>query len=270
MSDRAVTSKERFEGGLGKRYMRNGKIRCQAVSKTYLKHVREEASDPTIKAADVWPKGQCKKAAEEGMYLCKYHGGMSTNTRKHDLSDYLPPDMYALFERVRNSPELLSRYEDIAILKTRTMQLLDRASNLNTGPNVSKRIAKGVEFIESGDVNRGVLIIKKAVTDIQSDSEVWDEIRKNSETISKLHNTQVATEKELRQNLTREQYITALNYIYRMLLQGAEEVVTDPYERTQLITRYAGGIRQLIGSGITRVVDEARVLSANTETGITE
>lgn len=265
MDEKISRSEKRFREGQGKRYTKDGRIRCQAVSKAFLRKIRDEKSDPNIKSDDVWPRGQCNKSAAEGYYLCPYHGGRSRNANRHEISDYLPPDMYALFEKVRNSPSLLSRYEDIAILKSRTVQLLERAAGLNTGPKIARLIAKGVEFIEQGDINRGVLIIKKAVTDMSADAEIWDEIRKNSETISKLHNTQVATEKELRQNLTREQYIAALNYIYQMLLEGAQEVVTNQDERSKLLTRYAGGIRQLIGTGFTRVVDEARVLTATTE-----
>lgn len=222
----------RFREGLGQRYMADDiTVRCQGVSRAYLRRKRQETNNPHLTANDVWPEGQCTKPAVPGTFLCKYHGGESPSVNRRAVIQYMPIDLATIVDELMSEPEYLSRHLEIRSLQARIAQLY---RELSEGGRFSRatttKVNTAVEMIENGSVEEGIDLIRIALRDNQAEREIWDEIRKTIDLIQSLTRTEVNSLQVLRTMASAEQVMALVEGIATAFIGLIKERVV-PHDR---------------------------------------
>jgi hypothetical protein len=100
---------------------------------------------PQCKAKSKQSGERCKRMATPGFEVCAMHGGKSHpggpghsqykhgRSSKHFYSSVLPGGLARIYENQLKDPELLSAREEVALLKMRVGQLLERLRTGETG-----------------------------------------------------------------------------------------------------------------------------------------
>jgi hypothetical protein len=190
-------SEKRWREASGERYLKNGvTFRCQAVSKTRLRLRREETGNPELTAEDVWPHLQCIRAALEGVYLCKYHGGMSSGMKKHSVLAFASGSLQETLSILLESPDYLSTKKEILLMRAYIWKLVQELEGLG-GAAVWGSILSAVDIIEGGDIAKGARIIREAAESRKLDQETLNEIRNTTKVLQGLTNTEVTSAEKL-------------------------------------------------------------------------
>lgn len=241
-------SEKRFREGLGQRYMVSApnRIRCQSVSKTKLREERVKQGNPNLQSDDVWPNCQCTQAAIEGTYLCKFHGGKSITIQKQTVAESMPVDLYEKFKQFeQNRSQLANRLNEIGQLLARNAQLFESLEDLVIGEEGYYAIGEARDALRNGDMVRSSLLIDMALEGYRKEKEVWDEMRKNTQLINQLTNTQFNIEKELKLMTTLDQMKNLLDGLYRGTERILAEAVPDNTERGRIMAAFSDLIRNL-------------------------
>lgn len=239
----------RFYDEHGERYLKNGKVRCQAMSKTRWREYKEENPEADRTDPEVFRELQCTNAAIADKLLCKYHGGLSDDVPRFNIIHYMPLDLQDIYRAVQDSPELLSRYQEISLMQARTVQLLE---SLQDGPLTETSydvISRGLREIDRGDIQSGMETIRSALDKNKNEREVWDEIRQNTKEIDKLHRTQFTTEKELQTMSTREQVLNLITRLSEGIIHAIQIEVKDKDTQIRLYERISTVFRDSTGTG---------------------
>lgn len=241
----SITEK-RFVEGSGERYLADGRIRCQAVSKGRLRKWREEHEDYDIEAEATWPETQCIKAAEEGYYACKWHGGRSKRKKgPKTIFDTMPQDLAAKLQTLYENPDYISRREDILLVKARQWELLEKLDDELPGDEAWGMVEDGLHKIRLGEDLSGVYLIEQALLSVKKQKDIWDEIYKSQNILKDLTNTQVKTAKELRLMASQEQVMHMIASIYEIMLEKADQFIDDENQRNRYIESVSADIRRL-------------------------
>src|SRR3990167_3912087 len=199
-------SEKRYRDGLGVRFLQDGvTVRCQGVSKAKLRQLRFTRNEPDLTSDDVWPQEQCIKAAEPGKLLCTFHGGRTPNSGKRKISDFMPLDLREKYEIFEKNPDIINRYIELAQLQARNASLFEQYEDLVLGQEAYETVAEARRLLARGDVVDAGQLLDIALRDAKTETEIWDELRKNMDLVDKLTRTQFAIEKELKTMATREQ-----------------------------------------------------------------
>lgn len=205
----------RFGEGSGERYMADGiTVRCQAVSRAYLKRIREECGNPDLSSSDVWPNGQCHRPAEPGAFLCKFHGGHSPAIYRRAVIQYMPIDLARIVDALLEDPDYLSRRLEICLLQGRITQLYRELSE-GGRPNrsVIAEINSAVEMIQNGSVEEGISVIRSALERRASEGEIWKEIMALIDLLQSVTRTEVRSLYTLRAMASAEQVMALVEGI---------------------------------------------------------
>lgn len=239
---------KRFHEGKGEKHLKTdvSKVRCQGCSHRQLRRVRAERNDPDLSCDDVWPEAQCPLPAVNGTFGCDFHNGVSKNaiTTHTSIYDFIPLDMQKIVRTLRDNPELLSRYTEMAQLGGRTAQLWQQLEAGGGGPELWADVWAGVDMIEEGDIGPGVRLIKSSLSDIKHERDIWDEMRENFSLLDKLTRTQFTIEKELRTMATQDQVFSTFETIVDIVMDNINTLVEDKDLASRLRTAISNDIRQ--------------------------
>lgn len=240
-------TEQRWIDNSGERYLVDGRIRCQAVSKGKLRKWREEFNDYEIAAEDTWPETQCKNAAEDGYYACRFHGGKSVRKKlPENIFETLPEELAYKMRVLYGNPDYMSRKEDILLIKARQWELLESLNDELPSSEAWGMVEDGLYKIRVGEDIEGIFLIDAALNSVKRQEVVWQEIYKSEGVIKDLTNTQVKTAKELRLMASQEQVMRMLESIYDIMLEKADQFISDETQRNRYIQSVASDIRGLI------------------------
>lgn len=240
----------RFDSGYGERYMERGSrtVRCQEVSKIQLRLMRIQQRNPELSAEDAWPDAQCPKPAERGSLLCASHNRKEKNKDKKRSADFLSPDLKQKFEIFENSPDLLSRYTEMAQIIARNAQIQEQMNELILGEEAWESVSEGIKLVKRGEINQGVSIIENALYDTKTERENWEELRKNWDMLLKFHKTQIDTEEKLKTMATLDQIKSLVNGAFQSLRYILESNIDDKNMISHILMLWAADLRQLAGA----------------------
>lgn len=166
---------------------------------------------------------------------CYQHGGKSlagpaSPSFKHGrYSKYLPRDLQGRYEAALADPDLLALNDEIAVVSTRGMQLLER---LKTGEGASAwaLVQAGydlvVEALREADAQKaqaGLLHIDGAIKRAASEQEIWADFLAHVEQQRKLVDTERRLEEVKQQTVTVKELMTYVAQIVSILQTRVED-----------------------------------------------
>lgn len=251
MAKEMTKSERRWREGRGERYMNDGvTVRCQSVTKTFLKKIREEENDPEISSDDVWPVGQCSKSAELGTYLCELHGGRTPNSAHHPVTMFLPSDLAEKLEILAQNPDYLSRYQEIRLLEGRNAQLYERLSGERVlTPALRGEIGEVMHLIKNNDL-RGALGKLQEMQDTTYDEKsVYNEIRENMNLMKGMTATQVTTAQVLKTMATSDSVGAAFISFYNTVDRAVRKYIKDTDIAESFLLEIARDVQRHFSTG---------------------
>lgn len=184
---------------------------------------------------------------------CRFHGGLSLSgvaspRFKHGrYSKYLPAEIAGRFEDLRRDSDLLALRDEIAIVDTRTAELMERLSTGESGEFwkllkgafdelIAARDRKDQESIPLLISEIGELIYKGAETEA-----TWREINDQFERRRRLVESE-------RKRLVEMNQVVRLEQIF-ILINAVVSVIAKHVDDRNTINAIALDIRRLLGSG---------------------
>jgi len=245
---RPGTPKRRFIEGKGVRFLKNGKMRCHAMSWRKVKK-KAESENRRLTEEDVWPDCQCGKAAVPGRYVCRVHGGASRYNMNKSITSYVKGNLADKVLFALQDPEILDQRKNMALLEARNAQLLEEltAGGLTQYEHL-QALYKGLSKIEGGSVRDGVDLIRGTLDSLKETKAAWDELRQNMRTIKDLQQAEVKRQKEMRLTLTAEQVMAKFERLVDAVLEGVEKNVKDPEIIEGVYQHVSGALRESIGT----------------------
>lgn len=245
---RLTTTEIRFRDGEGERYLKNGNIRCQAVSKTRLHRLRLERDDFDSPPEAFWPEAQCEKPAMPGVFVCHFHGGRSPRYKApRGIFDVLPVDLRRNFQVMLDNPDYISRKDDILLTKTRQWQLLEQLTEQVGSEAAWEMVYTAAQLLRSNEVAEALALLEQAIETTKTEKEVWKEVYQTQAVLKDLTNTEMKSAKELRLMVTSEQVMVLVNNIYAAITEGAEKYIKE--------TEAQSGFLRFISDKFTRFVN---------------
>lgn len=246
-----LTLERRFREGSGERYLKSdpNRVRCQACASGKTRALRIKYEDPDLEADQLWPEAQCSKAALEGTFGCKKHAGKSAESVKFGMLDYMPEDLAAKIEVFsQNTYELLNRTNDIALLKARNAELFEQLEELVLGEEAYEMVLEARRLLRRGDVVDAGFMLDAALESTKKETEVWEEVRKNTIIVEKLTVSHFTIAEKLKVMTTIDQMRSLVDGVYRGGEILFKQYIPDPDLRTQAMMQYAKLIRDLTNS----------------------
>lgn len=252
-------SERRWQEGRGERYLASDptRVRCQGVSKSRLRQARITSGNPELSSDDVWPELQCTQGAEEGTFLCKYHGGKSITIQKRSLMEFMPIDLQRKFQVFADNPDLMNRAIEIAALQARNAELFERMEDLEIGEEAYRMVLKGVEIVEQGSTEIGTGIIRQALHNVRTEHEIWEEVRTNASVIDKLTRTQIGLEKDYSMMTSLDQVKSIVETLFLSVLRVINTYVKEESTKQLMIAEIASTIRNRTNMKAPMVVESA-------------
>jgi hypothetical protein len=250
-------SEQRFRSKEGVQYIKSsGRVRCQAVSNSRARKWREEFDDYDTHTADLWPECQCPNPAVDGMFVCKYHGGMTPKKKNapRSLLDVMPVDLAEKFSVLYNNPDYISRKDDILLLQARQWTLIERLEQETGSQEAWDDIHEALVCLNRGDEPSAKFLIEKALESKKAEDKIWDEVRKNSSIIKDLTNTQVRSAKELQAMATAEQVNSLIANIITVIIAGANKYIDDDRHRSTFLSTVSTEVQRFTNTGVAAVV----------------
>lgn len=240
-------TEQRYREDSGERFLKNGEIRCQALSKSQIRRYREEHDDWATPNEDLWPECQCPKAAEPGMYACYFHGGKTANPRPmRSLMDVLPIDLGEKVKILLSDPAYISRKEDIAVLRARQWELLDKLRNLTDSEESWGAVSDALFELQKGNEDIAANLLKEALNTSKEGTNLWREYYDVEKILKDVTATEVKTAKELQSMATAEQVGRLMNRIYEILMSGAEKYIDDKQQQSAFLRFVAGELNRSV------------------------
>lgn len=132
----------------------------------------------------------CRRMPVPGGLRCRFHGGRSLRGpaapawRHGRYSQYLPTNVIDRYQSMRNDPDVLCLHDEVAMLQSRTAELLEEVKAMESAGSVSA-IAKAYfalrNAFESGAENQKLLnlfdSLRNAIHNGRRKKEVWNEVR---------------------------------------------------------------------------------------------
>jgi len=255
---RISDSERRFREGKGARYMNDGTtVRCQAVSKSKLKEIRQRENDPSMTPDDVWPEAQCEHAAIAGKLVCGGrggHGGGSDSVPAYDFMSFMPADMAEMLETVMQNPHLLSRRFEMQQLVARILILYQKLQKRDSiGQTSIEIIQEGLRDIADGEITKGTFKIQHAIDDQRIEHDTYQDIYQAMNLLQSMTRTEVQSMKETRQMLSFDVVLAMLTGIADTLNTALEKYVTDERSRELVAGFVAADTSRRFNTGIGRV-----------------
>ena len=261
----ATIGERRFNEGSGVRFMLDGKtIRCQGVSKTRLRKLREERGIGTLRQKIFGLKHSVVNLLSLGSFVCKYHGGQSPRRVPRDVMELVPINLREKLEVVLDNPSYLDRSSDIYLLEARKWELLERLSEHPGRQEAWGMVSEAYHELMRGNLLEAESLISEALKHSDAEKEIWQEIVSLAGSQQTIASTQVKVMKELKLMITMEQVMYLISVVQRALKEATERYIDDAHVREAVVDYISRRLEDAAGSGTTAVVTQ---LSARTESG---
>lgn len=253
----------RFNEGLGVRYMGDAKtIRCQGNSKNQLRKLRAERNDWESPSEDFWPDAQCSMPAEPGLYVCKFHGGMSRKKEPRTVLDMVPIALRQKLEMVQDNPNYLDRSSDIYLLEARKLELLERLSDNPGQAEAWGMVGDALYNLRKGELIQAENLLDEAMQHSDAEKEIWKEITGLAGSQQVIASTQAKVMKDLKLMVTMEQVMYLISVVQRSLGEATERFIDDPRTRQAVVDYVSRRLLDASGSSPTTTVERLAVGSA--------
>lgn len=254
----ASITETRFREGSGVKYLSDGRIRCQGLSKGQLRKYREEHDDYITPKEELWPECQCVKAAEPGYFACRFHGGRTPKKdgSPRDIMDIMPVDLAEKFKTIVENPMYISRRDDIALLQARIWSLLEEMQQQVGSEDAWGGVHEALIELRKGNTIEAVSLLEEATVAHKEQRNNWDEILKTEQTLKDLTNTQMRTAKELRLMASAEQVSALIMNIQQAILFNVEKHIDDPKKQRLFLQSISSAIGRFANFGNTSAVTE--------------
>jgi len=198
-------SERRFLDGRGEKYLKNGEIRCQGVSKTKLRYYRLEKQDPTLTSDDVWPDAQCTHPAVDGTYLCTFHGGKSPNIKKRELYEFMPPELQEKYLALKDVNDLMDRSRELNELTARKAELYQMLDELVLANEAYQTVHEAKMAIQSGNGVKAGILLETILMNPRSETSIHAEIREIDKLLESITRTHFGILKDMKEMATTDQ-----------------------------------------------------------------
>lgn len=245
-------ARRRFLKGEGVRYLKNGKVRCHAVSRGKLQALRQ--LHPELEAKDAWPIAQCGLPALPGQYVCHYHSVGNAPARSMERfmakpSEYMAGDLLEKYVSFKADPELLDQRHNIALLSARNAELLQDIAHQSTlSKNQLRIIDDAIKDISHGNIDEGLEKLKKVRFEAEQEREVWDEIRKNTDSIKNLSKTEIDRVKEMRLSISQDQMMRIIDSLSNGFLRAVETADIEPSAKKMILKQAVTHTQSVLGT----------------------
>jgi hypothetical protein len=221
-------SEQRYLDGKGERFLSNGEIRCQGVSKTKLRLARLEQGNPKLTSDDVWPNCQCPKAAVEGTYLCGFHGGKTPSIKKRAMWEYMPIALQEKYLALQDTSELMNLSRELNELDARKAELYESLEELVLGEEGYQTVYEAKKAIDSGDVVRAGFLLQTVLMNPRSETSIHNEIKEVIKLKEKVTNTYFGMLKDMKEMATTDQVSSMKEEFFNVVKIAIERNIKDP------------------------------------------
>jgi hypothetical protein len=194
---------------------------------------------------------QCKRHASIGRTVCAIHGGKIP--RGHALpqtthgrySKHLPTRMLANYVQSRDDPEMLALSNEIALIDSRTLDLLNRVDSGESGAiwrDLQATYKELREANQAGDVATArqlLLDLGSLITKGHADYAAWVDVRLLIEQRRKLVESERKRLVDMQQMITAEQAMLLISRLHDTVMRhvddpGARAAIADDLGRLTL------------------------------------
>lgn len=237
---------KRFREASGVLYMADGfTIRCQGISKSKLRILREEHEDYTSPADYFWPEAQCPKPAVPNMFVCHFHGGETPSSTPRTILDVLPIDLAEKMRILQENPDYLNRRVDINLMEARKWQLLEELQQGLGGDEAWDDVGEALAMLRRGEMVKAEDTLQKAIKGNKKREEVWNEVYHIENIMRDLTTTQVKTAKDLQQMATYEQVSGLIVGIQSAFEDAVRKYIDDPSIQSYITNYFVGRLFRL-------------------------
>lgn len=250
---------ERFKENSGERYTSAGKVRCQALAKSKIRRWREAYEDYDTPSELLWPECQCEQTAIEGQYVCYFHGGLTPRTVNppRTILDVMPMGMAEKYKAITESPDYISRQEDINLMKLRRNLLLEELSKEADSEEVWGLVHEAVVKLKKGDSINALDYLERATKVVDNKKEVWNEIYRVEKLLGEITTVQMKTAKDLQSMATVEQVNALMSTVINLINSGAKNYIPDPMDRSAFQRSLVVEIQRMMGITPQEVLPDA-------------
>lgn len=240
----------RFKEDSGVRFLSNGRVRCHGLAKSKVKEWRELYNDYDTSTDDLWPECQCGMPAEDGQYVCRFHGGLTPRTVRapRTMLDVLPIDMADKYRALMDAPDYISRKEDINVLQVRTRMLMEDLQQKADSEEVMGLVHESLVKLKRGDVVNAQLYLEEALQTVDSKKQIWEEFYKVEKLLGEMTSTQMKTMKDLQSMATVEQVTALVSTLLNLINNSSKDYIPDPVQRSQFTRMFVAEVQQLLGT----------------------
>lgn len=212
---------------------------------------------------------QCKNPAMIGKEVCRMHGGKSPsgpdagNYKHGAYSKVLPERLLATFAEALDDPEFLSNREEIALLKSRVMDLIKRVDSGESGrhwrdaKDAMKQFKIARASKDTVNMNRYLGELETIINRGVSDYAAWDEVSKAVAQRRRLVESERKRRVEQGQVIALNEAIVLIDNIMRIIT----EVVSDPV----MLSRLSDRLQALLASSEALAIIEGEYVDNEQE-----
>lgn len=264
MSAFISVTEQRYRDSSGERFLKNGKVRCQALSKNKLRKWREATEDYETPSDDLWPECQCDMPAVTGMFVCHFHGGKRNEYQiPRSILDVLPVDLGDKLRVLLENPIYLSNKEDIALISARQWELLEQLQSTAGSEEAWGTVSEALSCLTRGDDISAMSLLRDALKTTVDTKDIWTEYYKTEALLKDLRSSEVRTAKELKLMATVDEVNALILHIQRMLQEAAKRFIDDSKQQTNFLNFAAGEIARFTNLSPVTVVTQLTAGSGN-------
>lgn len=250
---------QRFKEKSGVQFLKDGRVRCHALAKSRIRKWREAYEDEDTPTDDLWPECQCGRAAEEGQFVCYFHGGVTPRrvNPPRTMLDVMPIEMAEKFRAIMDNPDYISRKDDINLIKTRVMMLLEELNEEASSEEAWGLVHEARVKLKKGDPLNALDYLERAIKTTENKDKVWKEIMQTEKLLGDLTTTQMKTAKELQSMATVEQVNALIATMINLIAAGAQNYIPDPMIRSNFTRTIVAEIQKLMGTTPQKMLIDA-------------
>lgn len=191
----------------------------------------------------------CNNPAVRGSTKCRMHGGNSrkgiaSGTFKHGgYSQHLPTSLQSAFDQFRDDPLAVALREELALLRTRTTELLARLTTGESGSlwtdlhTVQASLASAVATGDQAAISQASASLASLTAAAGRTEETWAQLQEAVASITKTVSAEARRQHDAAETVTRAE----LQAVIVAICSVIRDHVTDP----QTLRAVADGIRRL-------------------------
>jgi hypothetical protein len=205
---------------------------------------------------------RCRQPSRPGFLVCRYHGagkiGGPSGGRPITTGQYSRyiKELGQSAERFRTfleDPMLMSVRSEFSLLADRNAQLVELKDwgGVSALSDAWKDLVDGLQAIERGAIESGLVIAKETINALERDREIYDEIRTNTKEMRQLADVERKREAELSLVVRVAALMVLLEQIVGSFNQIIIDYVPDEKLRHTLTSAFAAEIRGHVSRAVS-------------------